>query len=117
MRFDTQDQVLVARLAGEIDMSNAEEIGSGVLQSTPNEALGVILDLTDVQYLDSAGIYVIYGIRTKLRARGQTLRLVVPPSSPVGDALRLAGVHGRADVMETVEEAMRAVQARRAPDA
>src|ERR1700747_3420249 len=84
-------RALVARLTGEIDMSNAEEMGATVIGATPNEAHGVVLDLTRVEYLDSAGIYVIYGMRSSLQARGQSLILVIPPSSPVHDALRLSG--------------------------
>jgi anti-sigma B factor antagonist len=114
MSFEADGEVLVVRLAGEIDMSNAEDLGSAVLEATPNDALGVILDLSNVQYLDSAGIYVIYGIRGRLKARDQLLRLVVPAGSPVHDALRLAGVHGHGDVVETVEQGVRAARARQA---
>jgi anti-anti-sigma factor len=114
--FERHDNVLVARLAGEVDMSNAEDIGAAVLQSTDNDALGVVLDLASVQYLDSAGIYVVFGMRSRLRARGQVLRLVVPAGSPVEDALRLAGVQRHVDVVDTVEQGIEAVQAGEAVD-
>lgn len=114
--FERHDNVLVARLAGEVDMSNAEDIGAAVLQSTDNDALGVVLDLGSVQYLDSAGIYVVFGMRSRLRARGQVLRLVVPAGSPVDDALRLAGVQRHVDVVDTVEHGIDAVQAGEAVD-
>jgi anti-anti-sigma factor len=92
-------------------MSNAEGIGAAVLEATGNETLGVVLDLTDVRYLDSAGIYVVFGMRSRLRARGQVLRLVIPGASPVDDALRLAGVQRHVDVVETVDQGVQAVQA------
>jgi anti-anti-sigma factor len=109
--FEHHGEVVIAHLSGEIDMSNAETIGAAVLQATGNDALGVVLDLSDVQYLDSAGIYVVFGMRSRLRARGQMLRLAVPEGSPVDDALRLAGVQRHVDVVETVEEGVEAVQA------
>jgi anti-sigma B factor antagonist len=114
--FDRQGDVLVAHLTGEIDMSNAEGIGSAVLDATGNDAYGVVLDLTDVQYLDSAGIYVVFGMRSRLRARGQVLRLVIPDGSPVDDALRLAGVQRHVDVVDTVAQGVEAVQAGEAGD-
>jgi anti-sigma B factor antagonist len=114
--FERHDNVLVARVAGEVDMSNAEDIGAAVLHSTDNDAIGVILDLGSVQYLDSAGIYVVFGMRSRLRARGQVLRLVVPAGSPVDDALRLAGVQRHVDVVETVEQGIAALQAGEAVD-
>jgi len=100
--------VLVVHLSGEIDMSNAEQIGTRILESTPNEAMGIVLDFAAVRYLDSAGIYVVFGMRDRLRARGQTLSIVIPPASPVHDALRLAGVN--AETVETVEEGVRTVR-------
>ena len=100
---------VVAHVTGEIDMSNAEELGATVIAATPNEAQGVVLDLSRVEYLDSAGIYVIYGMRASLQTRGQSLILVIPPGSPVHDALRLAGAERPGEVSEAVEEALRAL--------
>ena len=109
--FDRQDRVLVAHLSGEVDMSNAEGIGSAVLEAMGNDSLGVVLDLTGVQYLDSAGIYVVFGMRSRLRARSQSLRLAIPAGSPVDDALRLAGVQSHVDVVSTVEDGIAELKA------
>ncbi len=100
---------VVAHVIGEIDISNAEEMGATVIGATPSEAQGVVLDLSAVDYLDSAGIYVIYGMRSRLQARGQALILVIPPRSPVRDALRLAGAEHPGEVAEQVEEALRSI--------
>jgi anti-sigma B factor antagonist len=100
---------LVARVTGEVDMSNAEEMGATVIGATPNEAGGVVLDLSDVEYLDSAGIYVIFGMRSSLQARGQALILVIPPTSPVHDALRLSGADRPGEMVDTVADALRAI--------
>ncbi len=100
---------LIARLTGEIDMSNAEEMGATVIGATPNEASGVVLDLSGVDYLDSAGIYVVFGMRASLQARGQSLILVIPADSPVHDALRLSGAERPGEVTVTVDDALRAI--------
>lgn len=103
------ETALIAQISGEIDMSNAEQVGASVIEATPHEADGVVLDLSGVDYMDSAGIYVIFGIRTSLQARTQRLILVLPDGSPVHDALRLSGAERPGEVVETVEEAMRAL--------
>lgn len=108
---------LIAHVTGEVDMSNAEEVGATVIGATPNEADGVVLDLSDVEYLDSAGIYVVYGMRASLQARGQALILVIPVSSPVHDSLRLAGAERPGEVAATVEEALRMFDGRPPPGA
>ena len=102
---------LVARLTGEVDMSNAEDLGATVMSATPNEVRGVVLDLSAVEYLDSAGIYVIHGMRASLQARGQNLVLVIPPRSPVHDALRLSGADRHGEVVEELDAALRALNA------
>jgi anti-anti-sigma factor len=106
---------LIAHVTGELDMSNAEDVGATVIAATPNEAEAVILDLTGVDYLDSAGIYVIYGMRGSLQARGQVLILVIPPTSPVHDSLRLAGVERPGEVADAVEDALRMLDGRPLP--
>ena len=106
---------LIAHVTGELDMSNAEDVGATVVGATPSEAQGVILDLSGLDYLDSAGIYVIYGMRASLQARGQSLILVIPPASPVHDSLRLAGAERPGEVAEAVEEALRMLAGRPLP--
>jgi anti-sigma B factor antagonist len=107
VQFSEHGRVVVARLTGEIDLSNAESIESAITEATPNQALALILDITALDYLDSAGIHLIYKLREKLRARGQTLRLVIPAESPANDALRLAGIPQVVDTALTLEMALK----------
>jgi anti-anti-sigma factor len=109
VRMTEAPGALVAQLTGEIDMSNAEDLGAAVIGATPPEASGVVLDLSGVDYMDSAGIFVIYSLRASLSARGQSLILVIPSRSPVRDALRLAGTARAGETVEAVEEALRAL--------
>ena len=109
VRFEPFADGVVARLAGEIDMSNADEIGKAVKHMMGNEALGLVLDLGEVDYFDSAGIQMIYDLRENLRMRGQQLRLVVPEVCAAHDALRLAAVLQSLDVEATVETAVASI--------
>lgn len=104
--FSERDDALVAQLIGEVDASNAVSIGSALADATPNRVLGVVLDLTGVSYMDSAGINMLYRLREGVRARGQTLTVVIPTGSPVNDALRLAGVDKHIQRAETIDEAL-----------
>lgn len=106
VQFSDHERVVVVRLSGEVDLSNAQSIEGAIVEATPNHALALILDVTALDYLDSAGIHLIYKLREKLRARGQTMRLVIPADSPANDALRLAGVPRNVDTAETLEAAI-----------
>ncbi|HEX3688204.1 MAG TPA: STAS domain-containing protein [Solirubrobacteraceae bacterium] len=105
VQFSDRERVVIVRLSGEIDLSNVDGIESAIAEGTPNHALALILDVSALDYLDSAGIHLIYKLREKLRARGQALRLVIPPDSPANDALRLAGVARNVDTAESLEAA------------
>src|SRR5579884_3742003 len=100
-----EDSVLIARLTGEVDLSNATSIEDAIASATPNHATAIILDLTDLTYIDSAGIGLVYRLRERLQVRGQDLKLVIPADSPAADALRLAGVAPHLQIMATLHEA------------
>ena len=110
LEYELTEGALIASVSGEIDMSNARAIVQGVSRATPNAVAGVILDLTGVHYLDSAGIHMIFRLRAGLNVRGQRLAVVIASSSPVHDALQLAGVQGLIEVEETREAAVSAVR-------
>jgi anti-sigma B factor antagonist len=105
-QFDSHERAVVARITGEIDLSNAGGIGAAVMDAIPNDANALVLELSDVEYLDSAGIQLIYRLREDLRARGQSLHLVIPRSSAAHDALRLAGVSRHIQLAESVDDAL-----------
>lgn len=92
---------MYAHVRGDIDMSNARDLRDELSLRTPNEALGLILDLTEVEYLDSAGIHLVHHLRENLRAGGQQLVLVIPEGSPITATLRLAGLDWSRHTAET----------------
>jgi anti-sigma B factor antagonist len=106
VHFETIDRVVVARLEGEIDMSNASELGTAITARVPSDALAVVLDLGAVDYLDSAGIHVVFELRERLKRRGQQIRLVVTPDSPIATTLRYADVPGTIGAADTVPDAI-----------
>lgn len=114
IQFSTRGEAVIARLQGELDLSNAAEVGEALAEGTPNDLLALILDLSSLDYIDSAGIQLIYRLREGLRIRGQELRIVIAPSSMAHDALRLAGVSGHADIVETLDQAFQGLPAQAA---
>lgn len=109
VRITMRDDAVVARLRGEIDMSNAGELRTVITEATPNEALGLVLDLSAVDYIDSAGIQFLYRLRENLRVRGQALRLVIPRDSQVNYTLRLAGIERSVEVVEEIDDGLKAL--------
>jgi anti-anti-sigma factor len=110
VRFTQSGRVVVAHLTGEVDISNAESLRNAIGEATPNQSLALVFDLSDIDYLDSAGIQLIYRLRESLRTRGQRLLVVVPPESRSRDALVTAGALSALDVYETLDAAFEALE-------
>jgi anti-anti-sigma factor len=100
-----QGDIVYAEVHGDIDMSNAADLRQELSRMTPNDALGLVVDLRDVTYLDSAGIRLLYHLREDLRTGRQKLRLVIADGSAVTHTLALAGLDWGAEIVNTVDAA------------
>jgi anti-sigma B factor antagonist len=107
--FDQVRRVPVARIAGEIDASNAPVLLGLLMRDMPSEAPGLVLDLTATSYLDSSGVALLFEAAKDLTARRQELRIAVGPESFIADVLRTTRVEDAAAVHGSVEEAIDAL--------
>jgi anti-anti-sigma factor len=87
--FVDDGDTLVACLIGEIDLSNAGPIGDRIRERVANHSLGVVVDLTELTFLDSSGLEVLFDLRQRLESRRQHLDIRVPAGSPVRRPLEL----------------------------
>lgn len=82
----------VLRLRGEIDISNARDISAAIEAAVPNRMSRIVVDLSEISYLDSAGIKLLLRLADRLKTRRRELRLVIPVDSPVRAVLELTGL-------------------------
>jgi anti-sigma B factor antagonist len=108
--FEERGGISVARVRGEIDMSNAAELASRLQGAVEQVAAGLVLDFSGTSYLDSAGLHFVFDLGKRLRDRGQRLELVVPPGSPVASILKIVNVETLAPVNQTLEQAVTSLQ-------
>jgi stage II sporulation protein AA (anti-sigma F factor antagonist) len=103
------DGVSVARVSGEVDMSSVDRVAAA-LTDLSNLALGLVVDLSAVDYLDSSGISLLHDVAQRLRRRSQMLVIVSPPGSPPRRMLELTALDSQAVVVNGVEPAIEAVR-------
>jgi anti-sigma B factor antagonist len=108
LRLATTDGVVVARLEGELDLSNVRGVGEAIRRDVSNDVRALVVDLTGVTYLDSAAIHVLFRLHTRLHERAQRLWIVVA-DAPVAATLGLAGVLNSIPTAPSVEAALRAL--------
>ena len=100
--FEDRDGIVVAAVEGEIDSSNAAELRLALSERLPSSSSSLVLDLSDVTYLDSSGIHLLFDLGRRLAARRQSMRLVVPPQAPMRRVLELCAVDAVAPMDETL---------------
>ena len=111
IRLETLQGTLVARLAGEVDASNAKDLGIRLTESVPNTALGMVLDLSETTYLDSSGVQLLFQLADRLRRRQQQLHVVVPPDSFMADVVDAVNLSGMSVIHGSVIEALDGLRA------
>lgn len=104
--LEREGDALVARLRGEVDMTNASFVREELTSSVPNDAHALVIDLESTRYLDSAAIEVLFELSRRLGRRRQELRLVVPPASPLRRLLMLTDVGSVAPMHESLAQAL-----------
>jgi anti-anti-sigma factor len=97
--------VPIARVDGEIDLSNADEVRGRIQGVMDEDARGLVLDLSGVRYLDSTGIRLVFDLARWLGASGRQLGIVLTDSAAIEPVLLAAGVPGRVPLHRTIEEA------------
>jgi anti-anti-sigma factor len=105
---EERDGVTVAAITGEVDISNASEVADALVE-LPNLALGLIVDLRGVDYLDSTGVSLLHELALRLRRRSQRLIVVCPVGCPPRRVLELTALPSHSPVLDDLPSAIRAM--------
>lgn len=106
VRVARQDNVPVVYVQGEIDIVNASQVGGQLFDAAPNDAPGVVVDLSSVTYLDSRGLHLLFELAERLRIRDQRLQIVVPPGALIRRVLLLTHLDSVVPMSASVQEAV-----------
>ena len=78
-------------VSGEIDLANAAAVEDELRDAVSQQPTTVSIDLTDLTYLDSAGIRILFTLASRLKAPRIVLELIVPLDSPTRRLMELSG--------------------------
>jgi len=105
-----QDDIVIARLNGEIDLANTPAVSATVLEAVPNDALGLVIDLSAVRYIDSVAIRMLFTFVRTLRDSRQAIAVAIPPDSPVRKLLKITHLDEATELRDTIDEAVVALR-------
>ena len=94
----------VVRLGGELDLYNAAEVRSALADACAQAPERLVVDLGEVEFIDSTALGVLIETRTKLDNRDGFL--LAAPGLETRRALQISGLDQLFTVHETVPEAL-----------
>lgn len=106
VELEERGPTIVARIAGELDLSNVDETESTIALSVTPDMHGLVIDLTDTTFLDSTGVRMIFELAARLRARRHHLRLVADTTTLVHRVLVLSQLDAVVPVDPSLADAL-----------
>jgi anti-sigma B factor antagonist len=106
LRLSRSTTRIVARLSGEIDVSNAALVKRTITESVSNEAMQLVVDMSQVRYVDSAGIAMLLDLSRRLGDHHQRMVVVVPSSSLILRSLKAAGWPATIPIVASLDETL-----------
>lgn len=117
LKVDSQtlrDNTVLVKLVGEIDLSTAGLLADELRAVAAYEAISVVLDATEVTFMDSTGLHALVEGKRMLHEKGSRIYLV--PSQQVRRVLELVFPDPLfASRLDSVDEALHAIDRTDAP--
>ena len=104
IRLANEDEVPIVTLTGRLDGFGAQQLETGLKEIVRDDTRSVIFNLAGVDYLSSAGIRVLLGLKKRLKSRDGTLALINVREFPKS-VLEMAGFLTVLDIYPTLQEA------------
>jgi anti-sigma B factor antagonist len=101
---DSVGTARVVRLGGELDLYNAAQVRSALDEACAEAPERIVVDLGEVEFIDSTALGVLIETRTKLKNRDGFL--LAAPGLETRRALQISGLDKLFTVHETVPEAL-----------
>jgi anti-anti-sigma factor len=106
-------RVAVTYPTDDIDLNNAAKLYREMLEGMNHDALGLVVDLSEVRHIDSAGIRMLHKLAGWIAQRRLELRIVVPDASSVRRILELSCFDSHFPVTNTVDSAVSEISSAR----
>jgi anti-sigma B factor antagonist len=104
--IERRNGATVVRLVGELDLYNAPEVREALLQVCQEQPARLVVDLEQVDFVDSTALGVLIEARSKLENRKTFL--LAAPGRETHRALTISGLDQHLAVHESVDAAIEA---------
>jgi anti-sigma B factor antagonist len=109
LNVEDRGKVAVASVRGELDVSNSSATGDAIASEVQIEARGLIVDFSELEFLDSSAISMLFSLARRLGERRQELHVVAPQGDAVARVLDIVEFGRAAPVHESLDDALAAL--------
>jgi anti-sigma B factor antagonist len=102
---ETRDGAVIVRLAGELDLYNAEDVRTALAQAIDTAPLRLVIDMAAVEFVDSTALGVLIEARSRL---GHDALLLAAPQVETRRTLQISGLDRHLTVHDSVDDALTA---------
>lgn len=112
MRIETEREgdVVVATLAGDIDLLNHEAVGEQLFAAALAAGPRVVVDFNGVNYVDSNGVRMLFGLAREFEHSRIGWTVALGNHSPLHSLFKVTTFDEVARIFPTVSDAIAAVQ-------
>ncbi|AKN32498.1 anti-anti-sigma factor [Clostridium carboxidivorans P7] len=106
LEFESKDGKLIVHMSGELDHHSAEEVRNKIDDRLDRDNIGkLIMDFSDVNFMDSSGIGVVIGRYKKLMSKKGNICITKADGS-VKRVFELSGIFKIIKFYKNIEEAV-----------
>ena len=102
---EARDGAVIVRLAGELDLYNAEDVRTALAKAIETMPRRIVVDMAAVEFVDSTALGVLIEARSRL---GQDALLLAAPQLETRRTLQVSGLDRHLPVHESVDDALSA---------
>lgn len=96
--IDKKDDYLILNLAGDLDVYSEEEFRDFIEDELKDKNLDLVIDIEDLDYLDSTGLGMFMKIYKMYEENGQKVKII----NPKENILKLFKITDLTDIFEMV---------------
>jgi anti-sigma B factor antagonist len=104
LAVETVEGACVVKLAGELDLYNASQVRDALREVCSDSPQRVVIDLSEVEFIDSTALGVLIEARTRIDNRRAFL--LAAPGLETRRALEISGLDRHFSVHDSVSEAL-----------
>lgn len=105
LKTENEGETLVFKLRGSLDLATSPTVRAALTDATDKGRQDMIVDLTQLEFLDSTGLGALIGAHRRAAEHGGTLRLVVH-EGPIARLLNITGLIRVFAVYHSLEDAL-----------